>query len=212
MRVKNERESEDKTTLSVLRPNLNTLSSGKQTRLRNEARGGTYIKEDMMNRSDLRRGREDKSRRTTGGFTLIELLVVIAIIALLVGILLPSLSAARRASKATVCLANLRRLSVSFALYRHQSGGRFPPFRLSTVNGGTYVNEHRREKPRWQWFVSSDLGPRFALRLRALTTRLPVESRLAGHRGRSQNSPGGSLASLGEAVRAAKVFADSGLG
>ncbi len=112
-----------------------------------------------MNRSNLQTDREGRSRRTTRGFTLIELLVVIAIIALLVGIMLPSLSAARRASKATVCLANLRRLSVSFALYRHQSGERFPPFRLSTVNGATYVNEHRREKPRWQWFVSSDLGP-----------------------------------------------------
>ena len=48
------------------------------------------------------------NRRT--GFTLIELLVVISIIALLVAILLPSLSGARRAGKRLTCLAHLREM------------------------------------------------------------------------------------------------------
>ncbi|MHC4216105.1 MAG: type II secretion system protein, partial [Planctomycetota bacterium] len=42
------------------------------------------------------------------GFTLIELLVVLAIIALLSGILMPTLVAARQMGRRLVCLSNLR--------------------------------------------------------------------------------------------------------
>jgi prepilin-type N-terminal cleavage/methylation domain-containing protein/prepilin-type processing-associated H-X9-DG protein len=51
------------------------------------------------------------------GFTLIELLVVVAIIAVLMGILLPSLGAARKKSKSARCLSNVRGLSATMQTY-----------------------------------------------------------------------------------------------
>lgn len=59
--------------------------------------------------------------RTDGGpagFTLIELLVVLQIVALLIAILGPSLEAARRGSKNSVCLERLRGLGQASRIYQ----------------------------------------------------------------------------------------------
>jgi prepilin-type N-terminal cleavage/methylation domain-containing protein/prepilin-type processing-associated H-X9-DG protein len=56
-------------------------------------------------------------------FTLIELLVVISIIALLMGILMPALAAARSSSRALVCKSNLRQLLLANIGYATENDG-----------------------------------------------------------------------------------------
>lgn len=59
-------------------------------------------------------------------FTLVELLVVIGIIALLISILLPSLSRARQSANSLICLSNLRVIGQGLLLYSDSNGGTLP--------------------------------------------------------------------------------------
>ena len=60
------------------------------------------------------------------GFTLVELLVVIGIIALLISILLPTLSSARKSAKSIVCSSNQRQLGLAFVQYANDHNQRLP--------------------------------------------------------------------------------------
>ncbi|HUW81691.1 MAG TPA: prepilin-type N-terminal cleavage/methylation domain-containing protein [Phycisphaerae bacterium] len=74
--------------------------------------------------------------RRTKAFTLIELLVVVAIIALLISILLPSLSRAREMSKRAVCASNLRGIGQAMYIYANDNGEQFPSTKIDPKKAG----------------------------------------------------------------------------
>ena len=81
-------------------------------------------------------------------FTLIEILVVVAMIAMLMALLLPSLSQAREQARSVMCLSNLRELSRASHYY-------------TTANNGTLVpayGDYEGTQPWWPTWMSESRG------------------------------------------------------
>jgi len=78
--------------------------------------------------------------KTKRGFTLIELLVVIAIIAILMAIVMPAMSLAKKKASVTVCLSNTKNLSLGWYMYMGDNDGRIMSCEdTGTEPGGKFV-------------------------------------------------------------------------
>jgi prepilin-type N-terminal cleavage/methylation domain-containing protein len=64
--------------------------------------------------------------KTRSGFTLIELLISVGIIAVLIGILVPSLNAARSRGRRTACTSNLHQVGLGMRSYLDSNNDIFP--------------------------------------------------------------------------------------
>jgi prepilin-type N-terminal cleavage/methylation domain-containing protein len=97
--------------------------------------------------------------KTGGAFTLIELLVVISIIALLVGILLPALGAARRTAKRAVCASNARQQAIASVSYATDNGEYLPPTLLSGAQKNRVADIPGLYVTGRPWGVSNVMSP-----------------------------------------------------
>lgn len=73
-------------------------------------------------------------RPSRSAFTLVELLVVIGIIAVLVGLLLPSLNKARQQASTAKCLSNLRNIYQGVSMYAGENRGWLVPGYVANSN------------------------------------------------------------------------------
>ena len=77
------------------------------------------------------------------GFTLIELLVVIAIVALLLSILLPSLSKAKDQAKSVVCRSQTKQYGVAFFTLASENNDKFMPLTTYTDLENSWIEKIR---------------------------------------------------------------------
>lgn len=75
----------------------------------------------------MNRYRLTNHQRCVPAFTLLELLVVVGVIAVLVGLLVPSLSRVKGTAKTLKCATNLRSVGQGMSAYTSESKGIYPP-------------------------------------------------------------------------------------
>jgi prepilin-type N-terminal cleavage/methylation domain-containing protein/prepilin-type processing-associated H-X9-DG protein len=94
------------------------------------------------------------ARKQSSGFTLIELLVVIAIIAILAAILFPVFAQAREAARTSVCLSNVKQVSLGVLMYVQDYDETFPNEREpNEYNPGNNGEPFPNQDGTWRFYV-----------------------------------------------------------
>ncbi|MBC8105284.1 MAG: prepilin-type N-terminal cleavage/methylation domain-containing protein, partial [Anaerolineae bacterium] len=92
------------------------------------------------------------------GFSLVELLVVIGIIAILLGLLLPSIQRARRVAQTTQCATQLRAVGQALAVYANNNHGYFPGWSgWHNANGDATGDDE--PGPGWTELLGKEINP-----------------------------------------------------
>jgi prepilin-type N-terminal cleavage/methylation domain-containing protein/prepilin-type processing-associated H-X9-DG protein len=102
--------------------------------------------------------------RFRSAFTLVELLVVVSIIALLISILLPSLSRARDTARMVKCQSVQKQIGTAFSMYTNE----FPSWRVPDTMPSDHENAHGDGAVRW-W-----ANPHFQQTLNQSSGRVPA--------------------------------------
>lgn len=108
-------------------------------------------------------------RRLRSGFTLIELLVVVAIIALLISILLPALSEAKKRAQEVVCASNVRQLGLAMRHYLDDNNGFYPADHVqaeldSYITWAPRIRKYIGGDTSLFWCPATDVGVRWQKR------------------------------------------------
>ncbi len=86
------------------------------------------------------------NRKTRHAFTLVELLVVITIIAILVALVVPTITSARQKANTVKCLAQLREWGGAVSAFQGDNDGLFPTTNWYATTAG-YVGQTARWQP-----------------------------------------------------------------
>jgi prepilin-type N-terminal cleavage/methylation domain-containing protein len=126
--------------------------------------------------SALRSFEPGKTRRSRG-FTLIEVLVVVAVIAIMAGILLPTLSKSKSKAEAMFCLNNEKQITLAWIMYADEHNGNLaynlgangasvatsgnppPPMKLNWVNNVLDWTTSNSDNTNAAKMVETGLGP-----------------------------------------------------